>query len=443
MSKSPESPSPHRERVAVIGSGVAGLTAAYLLQRRYDVVLLEADARLGGHAHTHTVATADAGKVEVDSGFIVHNRVTYPNLVRLFDELGVATQPSDMSMSVRCNGCGLEYAGALGLRGVFASPKSAVRLAYLRMLLEVNKFYRQARPVASQTSQINPGDKAGIDMTLGEFLDRGGFSLYFRRHFMVPVVSAVWSVAPETALEYPARYLFAFMANHGMLSVGGSHQWYTLVGGSRSYVEAAVKGVRDVRLSAPVKAVSPHAPDASGGRSVTVRFADGSSEVFDRVVVATHPDQALSILQNPTEAQRRVLGAFRYSRNEVTLHKHPDVLPRRSRARASWNYLLDGCDAGGDRALVSYDMNRLSSLATTEPHIVTLNCDDRIPADRVIARMVYEHPIYTPESVKAQAALGGLNDGTIAFAGAYHGWGFHEDGCRAGVAAAASFGVSW
>ncbi len=429
--------------MAVIGSGVAGLTAAYLLQRRYDVVLIEADGRLGGHAHTHTVVTTDAGEVEVDSGFIVHNRVTYPNLVRLFDELGVLTQPSDMSMSVRCNGCGLEYAGALGLRGVFASPRSALRIAFLRMLFEVNKFYRDARRVVSEGSQPKPGGEPGVEITLGEFLDRGGFSRYFRRHFMVPVVSAVWSVAPETALEYPARYLFAFMANHGMLSVGGSHQWYTLVGGSRSYVEAAVKGVSEVRLCAPVKAVSVHAPDDSGARPVTVRFADGYTEVFDRVVVATHPDQALSILERPTELQRRLLGAFRYSRNEVTLHKHPAVLPKRAQARASWNYLLDDCSASGDRALVSYDMNRLASLATKQPFLVTLNCDDRIPAEQVIARMVYEHPIYTPESVKAQSSLGDLNDGTIAFAGAYHGWGFHEDGCRAGVAAAASLGVTW
>jgi len=429
--------------VAVIGSGVAGLTAAYLLQRRYDVVLIEADTRLGGHAHTHTVATSDAGEVEVDSGFIVHNRVTYPNLIRLFDELGVLTQPSDMSMSVRCNGCGLEYAGALGLRGVFASPKSALTPAYLRMLFEVNKFYRHARRVAAESSLPLSDRTPGIDITLGEFLDRGGFSRYFRRHYMVPVVSAVWSVAPETALEYPARYLFAFMANHGMLSVGGSHQWYTVVGGSRSYVEAAVKGVGEVRLGVAVTAVSLGASGAPGGASVTVRLGDGSSEPFDRVVVATHPDQALSILERPTEAQRRVLGAFRYSRNDVTLHKHPGVLPRRSHARASWNYLLDDCADGGDRALVTYDMNRLASLPTAEPHLVTLNCDDRIPSAHVVARMVYEHPIYTPESVDAQAKLADLNDETIAFAGAYHGWGFHEDGCRAGVAAAASFGVTW
>lgn len=443
MAKSPESPSPSRERVAVIGSGVAGLTAAYLLQRRYGVVLIEADTRLGGHAHTHLVATSDAGEVEVDSGFIVHNRVTYPNLVRLFDELGVLTQPSDMSMSVRCNGCGLEYAGALGLRGVFASPKSLVTLPYLRMLLEVNRFYRQARRVAAESSPLRSDATPGVGITLGEFLDRGGFSRYFRRHFMVPVVSAVWSVAPETALDYPAGYLFAFMANHGMLTVGGSHQWYTLVGGSRSYVDAAVKGVGEVRLGVAVTGVSVGSTATAGGRPVTLRFAGGSLERFDRVVVATHPDQALSILERPTETQRRVLGAFRYSRNAVTLHKHPDVLPRRPHARASWNYLLDDCADGGDRALVTYDMNRLAHLSTGEPHLVTLNCDDRIPSEQVVARMVYEHPIYTPDSVNAQARLADLNDETIAFAGAYHGWGFHEDGCRAGVAAAASFGVTW
>ena len=232
-----------RERVAVVGAGVSGLTAAYLLQRRYDVTLFEAEGRLGGHAHTHELDT-----VAVDSGFIVHNDVTYPNLLRLFAELGVATQDSEMSMSVRDEATGLEYAGARGLQGLFAQPRNLANPRYLRMLGEVLRFHRQARAVVDGTSPL------AEDVTFGEFLDAGGYSPYFVETFAVPVVSAVWSSGPELSRQYPARYLFTFLANHGMLSIGGSHRWRTVVGGSRTYVERAAKGLSAVEVSTPVRA---------------------------------------------------------------------------------------------------------------------------------------------------------------------------------------------
>ncbi|HET9078269.1 MAG TPA: FAD-dependent oxidoreductase [Acidimicrobiales bacterium] len=418
-----------RPRAAVVGSGVAGLTAAYILQRRFDVTLFEADDRLGGHAHTHEVVAPDAGLMRVDSGFIVHNRVTYPNLIRLFAELKVATQPTDMSMSVRCDGCGLEYAGACGLGGVFAQAGAATRPAFLRMLFEINRFHRHARRVLATVD---------AETTLGRFLRQGGYSGYFTSHFMIPVVSAVWSAAPETALQYPARYLFTFLANHGMLSVKGSHQWYSMVGGSRTYVEAVAKNLGAVRCSTPVRAVR-----RLGDRSGVVVTGPSGDETFDAAVIATHPQTALAMLASPTGAETRALGRFGYSPNRTVLHTDAGVLPRSSRARASWNYLLPSCSAPGDRVLVSYDMNRLQRLPSAEPYVVTLNANDRVAPERVIAAMDYEHPIYTPASVAAQALLPGLNDGLIAFAGAYHGWGFHEDGCRSGVAAAASLGVDW
>lgn len=421
---------PSREKAVVVGSGVSGLTAAYLLQRRFDVTLLEADDRLGGHAHTHEVATSDSGMASVDTGFIVHNRVTYPNLIRLFDELGVPTQPTDMSMSVRCDGCGLEYAGARGPGGVLADPSRAVRPAFVRMLAEISRFHRQAR------RELHSLDS---DTTLGQFLRQGGYSDYFTSHFMVPVVSAVWSAAPDTALLYPARYLFTFLANHGMLSVKGSHQWYTVTGGSRTYVAAVAKSLASVRVATPVRAVR-RLPEGAG---VEVTLESGETESFDRAVIATHPDTALRLLPSPSEKETRVLGAFRYSQNRTVLHQDPVVLPRRSRARASWNYLLPSCTAGSDRVLVSYDMNRLQRLTTSDPYIVTLNATDRVDPHLVVASMHYEHPIYTPESVAAQRLLPGLSDEVLAFAGAYHGWGFHEDGCRSGVAAAAALGVQW
>ncbi|MDQ1703645.1 MAG: uncharacterized protein QOF18_11 [Frankiaceae bacterium] len=417
-----------RERVAVIGAGVAGLTAAYVLQRRYDVTLFEADDRLGGHAHTHDVVSADAGLLPVDSGFIVHNESTYPHLLRLFGELGVATQPTEMSMSIRCDGCGLEYAGARGFTGLFAQPRSVARPAFLRMLVEVKKFHRQARQVMAA---------GGDELTLRDFLTVGGYSSYFVSHFMVPVVAAVWSAAPGVALNYPARYLFTFLANHGMLSVSGSHQWRTVTGGSRVYVERAVKHLSAVQTGTPVRAVYRH--------DGAVEVRDESDEVWqgERVVIATHADTALGLLADATAREAQTLGAFGYSRNETLLHTDESLLPRAAGARASWNYLLPSCHSDSGKVLVSYDMNRLQRLHTATPYVVTLNASDRIRPDSVVARMSYTHPIYTPESIAAQQSLPTLNDGTIAFAGAYHGWGFHEDGCRSGVEAAAALGVTW
>ena len=417
-----------RERVAVIGSGVAGLTAAYVLQRRYDVSLYEADERLGGHAHTHDVITPDAGMTAIDTGFIVHNERTYPHLLRLFSELGVATQPTEMSMSIRCEGCGLEYAGAKGIGGLFAQPRSVTRPAYLRMLVEVKRFHRQAEAVLATDSE---------DITLGQFLTDGGFSNYFRQHFMVPLVACVWSTSQEAALGYPARYLFSFLANHGMLTVTGSPQWRTVVGGSRSYVEKAVKGLTSVRLATPVRSVHREAD------GVAVRDADGETRHFTRAVVATHADTALSLLADPTAAEREVLGAFGYSRNHTVLHTSDRILPVAARARASWNYLMPTCATSSADVIVSYDMNRLQQLETATPYVVSLNAADRIDPSQIVAEMDYEHPIYTVTSVAAQQRLPELNDGTLAFAGAYHGWGFHEDGCRSGVEAALSFGVQW
>lgn len=417
-----------RERVAVVGAGVSGLTAAYLLQRRFDVHLFEADDRLGGHAHTHDVVTPDAGAVPVDSGFIVHNARTYPHLVRLLGELGVQTRPADMSMSVRCDGCGLEYAGARGAGGLFAQARSAGNPAFLRMLVEVKRFHRHAHRVMRSGTD---------DLTLRDFLAVGGYSRYFVAHFMVPVVSAVWSAAPGVALRYPARYLFTFLANHGMLTVFGSPTWRTVVGGSRSYVERAVKHLTAVHVATPVRAI------ARGSTGVQVRDGGDQTHAFDRIVVATHADTALSLLTDATDLERRVLGGFPYSSNDAVLHTDLAPLPAARRAAASWNYLMPDCDADTDRVLVSYDMNRLQALPTATRHVVTLNGGDRIEPGRVIARMRYEHPIYTPESLQAQRLLPALNDRRVAFAGAYHGWGFHEDGCRSGVAAAQSFGIDW
>ncbi|MFG2536790.1 NAD(P)/FAD-dependent oxidoreductase [Streptomyces sp. NPDC048511] len=419
-----------RRRTAVVGSGVAGLTAAHVLGKAHDVTLLEADERVGGHAHTHDLSASDGRTHRVDSGFIVHNRRTYPHLLRLFDELEVDTQESEMSMSVRCEGCGLEYAGARGAAGLFARPGSVLRGPYLRMLTEVPRFHRAARALLALP-------EGTAEMTLGEFASRGRFSPYFSAHFLTPMVSAVWSCDPVTALRYPARYLFRFLEHHGMLTIGDSPVWRTVTGGSRAYVDRVVKQVHSVRTGTPVRAVRRHST------GVEVVTEDGTTREYDAVVVATHPDQALRLLADPTDEERRTLGAFRYSRNPTLLHTDTTLLPRSRGAAASWNYLMPSCAADADRVTVSYDMNRLQRLDAPERFVVTLNGADRVAPDSVRARMVYEHPVFTPESVAAQARLPALSGPVTAFAGAYHGWGFHEDGCRSGVRAAEALGVTW
>jgi predicted NAD/FAD-binding protein len=433
-------------KIAVIGGGISGLTAGYILSRTDEVTLFEADDRLGGHADTHLVDEPGGRQVAVDTGFIVYNERTYPLLTRLLRELGVETRASEMSMSVSCSGCGVHYAGKRGPAGLSAGVAAGGR-PYLQMLVEVPRFHRAARRLLAstttgtglpeETADEGGGDGAG-GVSLGDFLREGGFSWYFTEHFAVPVVAAVWSCPQGTALQYPAAYLFAFLANHGLLSVTGSPQWRTVAGGSRRYVEAIAAGLAHVRLSSPVRSVCRH-PDG-----VTVRDHSGAESEFDAVVIATHPDQALRLLDAPTPAERSVLGAFGYSPNEAVLHTDTRLLPPRGAVRASWNYALS-CDGGSIAApaRVSYHMNRLQGLPPETDYIVTLGGRENIDPASVIAVMDYAHPAYTRESVTAQSRLPGLNTAVTAFAGAYHGWGFHEDGCRAGVAAARALGGSW
>lgn len=420
-----------QRHIAVVGGGIAGLTAAYLLQRGADVTLYDADERLGGHAHTHELVDPTGRSLRVDSGFIVHNRATYPHLTRLFAELDVETQPSEMSMSIRCDGCGLEFAGARGIGGLFPSLSSVGRPRHLRLLTEVLRFHRRARTLLADP------DPARGQETLQQFLDRGRFSPYLRSHFVTPLVSAVWSCAPGLTGQYPARYLFEFLDHHGMLAVTGSPSWRTVVGGSRTYVDQAAKQLTAVHTSTPVCSITR----TSSG--VEVRDGDDHVELFDGAVIATHPHQALALLTAPTDAESAALGAWRYSVNPTVLHTDSSVLPRARRAQASWNYRLSTCDSPAAAVHVSYDMNRLQRLDTKSHYLVTLNDEGTVPDYAVVARMVYEHPLFTPQSVATQPLLPALNDGLLAYAGAYHGWGFHEDGCRSGVAAAASLGAPW
>jgi len=416
--------------VAVIGSGVAGLTAAYVLSGRDRVTLYEADVRLGGHAHTHFVDD-DGQTLGVDSAFLVHNDRTYPTLCRMFAELGVATQESEMSMSVRADDIGLEYAGALGIRGLFACRQS-VRPRYLRMLADITRFHR----AALRLLRDNPAENAAEDdqETLDEFLKRHRFSSYFVDYFITPLVAAVWSCAGDDALRYPARYLFVFLEHHGMLSVFGSPTWRTVTGGSATYVQAVAARLNEVLIATPVHSVE-RVPDG-----VVLRAGADAPRLFDAAVVAVHPDQALLLLDDVTPWERAVLGAIPYSTNRAQLHTDESVLPRHRGAHASWNYLVT---PGTDRVVVTYDVSRLMRIKGNRRYLVTLGGHDRVDPKSVIAEMNYSHPLYTPESVAAQRLLPTLDDDKVVFAGAYHGWGFHEDGAASGLRAARRLGADW
>lgn len=412
------------QRIAVVGSGVSGLTAAYLLARHHDVTIYESEPRLGGHAHTHDVPVG-GGTVAVDSGFIVLNDRTYPHLQRLFGELGVATRPTEMSMSITDPRTGLAFAGGRGVSGFLAQPRRLADPRYLRTLAGVRRFHKTAAALLAATDDT---DKT----TFGEFVRDHGFSDDFVDLYAVPLVSCVWSSGRVDALDYPARYLFRFLDHHGMLSVGNSPQWMTVVGGSRTYVDAIAARIPDVRTGSPVRAIERH-PDY-----VTIRTAQGV-ERHDRVVVATHADTALGLLVDVTPDEKDVLGAFRYSQNDTVLHRDLSLLPGPTRARASWNY-RPGRDG---RPVVTYWMNKLQGHDAGHPLLVTLNATDEIDPSLVVARMSYDHPIHDLVAVRAQPRLAEIASDTTVFAGAYHGWGFHEDGARSGVAAAAHFGVEW
>jgi predicted NAD/FAD-binding protein len=420
---------PNGERTAaVIGSGIAGLTAAHILNRTHAVTLFESADRPGGHVHTHTVVDSAGGKHQIDSGFIVHNDQTYPLLRRLFSELGVRTKPAEMSMSISCGGCGLEYSGGRGVGGILAQPNRVFDQRFGRMLREVPRFHRLAKAVLA--GQPDDSSWAG-------FLEKHQFSEYFTHHFAIPLVAGVWSCGYENARHYPAAYLFRFLDQHGMLSVRGSHTWRTVVGGARTYVEAILANLNAVHVATPVRAIQRHED------SVDIRIDNDSLVRFDRVVVATHADAARTILADATETEHRLLGEFSYSMNSVWLHRDSSVLPGASRARASWNYRMKSCREPSDRVLVSYWMNRLHDLTSDEQYLVTLNPEGWVDVSTALARTSYSHPILTSSTFRAAERLRSAGGQRLAFAGAHLGWGFHEDGCRSGVHAAERFGVVW
>ena len=425
-----------RRNVAVIGSGVAGLTAAYVLSRHDRVTLYEADARLGGHAHTHHLTLDSGAEVDVDTGFIVHNDRTYPTLLRLFAELDVATQDSDMSMSIRSDVSGLEYAGAKGIRGLFPTARTLTRPRYWRMLGEVLRFHRCARAVLD-----TPADEAGAQEPLGEFLEPQRFQPVLRRELHDSARRGGVVVR-----SHDGRVLPGPLPVHVPRSPRNAHRLRVAHLAHRDRWVGAATSRRWRHTSTRFSSTPPcqqveRTPD--GGACVV----DGRGDVryFDAVVVAVHPRQALAMLGDASELETEILGDMPYSVNHAQLHTDESVLPRAENARASWNYLTpaDSVDATG--VIVTYDMTRLMRLDTVRDRrfLVTLGGKHLVDPSTVLAEMTYEHPVYTPDSVAAQSRLPELGSGTFAFAGAYHGWGFHEDGALSGLRAAERIGGSW
>ena len=413
-------------RIAIVGTGISGLVAARELARHHDVEVFEANDRLGGH--TNTLELPVPGRAEplaIDTGFIVFNDRTYPNFVRLLGELGVMAKDSDMSFSVHNDRTGLEYNGT-SLNTLFAQRRNLLRPRFLGMVRDILRFYRAAPAV------LAAGDE---DLTLGAFLEAGGYGRTFIEEHLVPMGAAVWSATPEVMWQFPLAFLLRFFQNHGFLEVDNRPQWRVLDGGSRSYLGPLSASFQDrIRLATPVSRVTREVTHA-GQRLVRLRTLLGEEQLFDRVVLACHADQALRMLGDATELERQTLQAFPYQVNEVQLHTDASLMPKRKLAWASWNYHIT--TPASELSTVTYWMNQLQGLDTQQNYFVTLNRKQAVDPSKVLHRVTYHHPVFTREGVAAQARHGEV-DGSHAvhFCGAYWGYGFHEDGVRSGLAVA-------
>jgi len=412
-----------RLSVAVVGAGVAGLSAAWLLSQKHDVTLFEADPRLGGHANT-AEAPGHNGPVPVDTGFIVYNEANYPNFTAMLAHLGVPSLNADMSLSVSLDDGAFEYS-SYGALGVFAQKRNLFSARFWGMLRDISRFYRHA-----------PKDLASLDspISLEAYLEEKGYCQAFRDDHLLPQAAAIWSTPLKEIGQYPAASLIRFFLNHGMMSIVGRGLWRTVDGGSRAYVEKLSQAFRgEVRKGVRVAGVRR---DANGAE---VRLAGGSRERFDQVVIATHGDTALSLLDDPTPEEKRLLGAFRYSRNLVALHTDTVLMPKRRRAWCSWNH-IGRRDAPGEGA-VSYWMNRLQSLKQAPDLFVTLNPNKEIAAEKLLRTEVYEHPLFDAGAIAAQTEIWDLQGVRRTwFCGSYFGHGFHEDALQSGLAVAEQLG---
>ena len=409
-------------KLAIVGTGIAGMTAAHVLHRDHDLTIFEAGSHIGGHTNTVDV-NLQGTTYAIDTGFIVFNDWTYPNFMALLDRLGVASQPSDMSFSVRCEETGLEYNGTT-LNSLFAQRLNLLRPSFYRMIRDILRFNRESLELL---------DEPGPGPSLGAYLEQNRYSPTFIRQYIVPMAGAIWSAGRATMQEFPARYLVQFFKNHGMLSVDARPTWRVVTGGSRQYVECLVRPFRDrIRLQSPVESVTRYAD------RVEVRGCDPRgihrTESFDGVLLACHSDQALALLADPSPLEKEILGAIRYQPNEAVLHIDRSLLPRRRLAWAAWNYHL--VPNPPDHALVTYHMNRLQGLSAPYDFCVTLNRTEAIDPTTILKRITYHHPVFSPEAIAAQQRHGEINGCRRTwYCGAYWGFGFHEDGVKSAMTA--------
>lgn len=415
-------------RIAVVGSGISGLGAALRLAAHHRVTLFEADQRPGGHAHTVDV-TLDGVRAAVDTGFLVFNERTYPELIALFGELGVPTAHSDMSFSVSIGPHRFEWCGS-NLATLLAQPGNALRPSFWRMINDILRFNRRATALATGAAHA-----AALDEPLAEFLRREGYSDGFRDHYLLPMAAAIWSCPMRRMLQFPLGSFVRFFHNHGLLQIDDRPQWFTVAGGARQYVERILARLDDVRLGTPVRAVSRRTTAVDGKVRVVT---DAGTEAFDHVVLACHSSQSLQLLADADRDERVVLSAVPYHPNQAWLHTDTALMPRRRAAWAAWNYLGNG-DREAPEVSVTYWLNRLQPLPFATPLMVSLNPLAPPAPDKVIARIDYEHPVFDLGSAAAQRRLAGLQGRSNTwFAGAWTGYGFHEDGLKSGLAVAAS-----
>jgi uncharacterized protein len=412
-------------KIAIIGAGISGLSAAHWLGSRHEVTLFEAGSYLGGHTHTVDVEVADACGLErhaIDSGFIVFNDWTYPNFIRLLAELGVPSRPTSMGFSVHCPQSGLEYNGT-SLGGLFAQKRNLLRPSFYRMLRDIVRFNRQA-PRLLSAEQL----ASGAEMTVGQFLSSANYSREFREHYLLPMGSAIWSCPPGTFENFPIRFVVEFYQNHGLLNLRSRPVWRVVEGGSRTYVDAIRRRFRGtVHLNTPISRVE------RGEEGVHIWPRGAAALRFDRVILACHADQALRLLADPSPVERDVLGSFPYERNLALLHTDATILPRRKRAWASWNYRLSAGPSA--KATVTYCMNILQHIRSRHVFNVTLNGEEHVDPAKVLGRFVYEHPVFTTRRAAAQARHGELLDHrSTSYCGAYWRNGFHEDGVVSALA---------
>jgi predicted NAD/FAD-binding protein len=408
-------------KIAIVGTGIAGNVAAYKLRREHDITVFESGAYVGGH--TNTVDVFEDGQPHaIDTGFIVFNDRTYPNFIRLLDEIGQDSQPSEMSFSARSRDGGLEYCGS-SVDALFAQRRNLVRPKFYRMIRDILRFNR--------TAQAELGD---LDETLllGDYLRKGGYSPEFIEHYLVPMSAAIWSAEPVSVLEMPVKFLFNFFANHGLLQIRNRPIWRVVSGGSREYVNKLVAGHHDrIRLNCPVQSIR-RIDD-----QVEICSGRGGRELFDYVFIGCHSDQALSLIKDATSIEREVLDAIPYQANEAILHTDESLMPKSRRAWAAWNYHIP--EDPTRHVAVTYNMNILQGLKTTQQYMVTLNNDQYIEPGKIIQRIAYEHPIFSQESITAQRRHADVNCDRTFFCGAYWRNGFHEDGVVSALSAVAHF----